>query len=280
MRALRRVRRIAKSAMDDNITGEAAKAAYYFFLSLFPMIIALFAFTGILGGSAAFDRIMDWLNTALPEDATGFLEGFVREITDERRPDALSLGIVLTLWAASNFFAALGDGLDAMFDVRDRASWWKKRLKALLLMAIGGVLLMAGAIALVAGPQIAGALGLHEVVHWLAWPLVFVLLVGLLWLTYYILPAHDQSGMRRELLIGAVVGTTVWLAATALFRVYVGNFANYGRMYGLLGGIVVLLLWLYITALAILLGGEVADVLVSERDEQRTGDDAVTAAPQ
>lgn len=264
----RRVRRIAGDAIEDNITGEAAKAAYYFFLSLFPMVIALFALTGIFGGTAAFDRIMAWLNSALPADATRHLEGFVREITDERRPDALSLGIILTIWAASNFFAALGDGLDAMFNVRGQGTWWKKRLKALLLMVVGGVVLLSGATALVAGPHLAAALGIPQVMQWLAWPLVFALLVALLWLTYFILPARDQRQMRRELVIGAVVGTTVWLIATAGFRFYVGNIADYGATYGVLGGIVVLMLWLFITALAILLGGEVAHVLAEERRVQ------------
>jgi membrane protein len=258
-------KRVVSGAMEDNITGEAAKAAYYFFLSLFPMVMALFAFTGIFGGEAAFDRIMQWLQASLPEDATAFLEGFVREVTEDRRPDALSLGIVLTIWAASNFFAALGDGLDAMFDVRHRSSWWKKRLKSVLLMIVGGALLWGGAIALIAGPQIAAALGLREVFAWLAWPIVFVLLIALLYAIYYIMPAHDQSSMKRELLIGAAFGTLVWLLATLGFRFYVGNFADYGRMYGVLGGIVILMLWLYITALAILLGGEVADALAEER---------------
>jgi membrane protein len=266
MRIGERARRIINEAVDDNITGEAAKAAYYFFLSLFPMILAMFAVTGLFGGDAAFQRIMDWLTTAMPEDATGFLEGFVREITDQRRPGALSLGIILTLWAASNFFAALGDGLDAMFGSRDQSSWIKKRLKSLLLMFVGGALLYGSAAALVAGPQITAGLGLPPVVQWLAWPIVFIVLIGLLWLIYYVLPARDQTVIRRELLIGAVIGTGLWLLATAGFRMYVANFADYGRMYGVLGGIIILLLWLYITSLAILLGGEVAHVLADEKE--------------
>jgi membrane protein len=269
----RRVKRVLAEAVEDNITGEAAKAAYYFFLSLFPMVIALFAFTGILGGSAAFARIMEWLTTALPADATQFMESFVREITDDRRPDALSVGIILTIWAASNFFAALGDALDAMFDVRGKGSWWKKRLKSLLLMAIGGTLLFASAAALLAGPQIAAALGLTPIAQYLAWPAVFATLVILLWFIYYILPAHDQSSMRKELFIGAIVGTTVWLLATAVFRLYVSNFGTFGTTYGILGGIIILLLWLYLTAIAILLGGEVAHVLASE------GEGTVVSAP-
>lgn len=259
-------RRIVSGAMSDNITGEAAKAAYYFFLSLFPMILAGFALTGILGGTSAFDTIMGWLQGVLPAAATEYLEEFVREITDERRPEALSLGILLAIWSASNFFAALGDGLDAMFNVRENAVWWKKRLKAIGLMIVGGALLWGGAIAIVAGPQLAGALGLGSYVQWLVWPTVLVLLVALLWTVYYVMPAHDQSNIRRELLVGAVAGTIVWMLATLLFRIYVSNIANFGRTYGFIGGIIVLLLWLYITALSILFGGEVADVLSAERD--------------
>jgi membrane protein len=261
-----RGRRIITAAVEDNITGEAAKAAFYFFLSLFPMIIVGFALTGMFGGEAAFDRIMDWLASVLPDDATVMLEGVVRDITDQRRPGILSIGVLLTLWAASNFFAALGDALDTMFGVRDQASWWKKRLKALLLMFIGGAILFGSAAALIAGPQIAAALGMDGLLQWLAWPLAFVGLVTLLWLTYYILPAHDQASMRRELLIGAVVGTVLWLLATVGFRLYVSGFADYSRMYGFIGGIIVLLMWLYITSLAVLFGAETAHVLAEERD--------------
>ena len=86
-----RVTRVGREAIDDNITGEAAKAAYYFFLSLFPMLLVLFTATGIIGGEAAFTRIMDWLQSALPDGATAEVEGVVREITDQRRPGAESL---------------------------------------------------------------------------------------------------------------------------------------------------------------------------------------------
>jgi membrane protein len=266
MGLLDRAKRVATGAMADNITGEAAKAAYYFFLSLFPMILAGFAFTGILGGDAAFDTIMRWLQGLMPAAATEYLSDFVREITDQKRPAALSLGIVLAVWSASNFFAAIGDGLDAMFGVRENAKWWRKRLKAIILMIVGGALLWGGAVLLIAGPQIARWLGLGPWTHLLAYPMVFVLLVALLWTIYYVMPAHDQRHIRRELLIGAVAGTLIWMLATVLFRLYVSNIANFGRTYGFIGGIIVLLLWLYITAISILLGGEVADALASEGD--------------
>jgi membrane protein len=264
MKLLDRGKRVVLEAVDDNITGEAAKATYYFFLSLFPMILVTFALTGMLGGEAAFDHIMAWLGSAMPDEATTMLEAVVREVTHQRNPGALSIGLVMTLWAASNYFAALGDALDTMFGVRDRSSWLRKRLKAFLLMVLGAGLLIGSAVALLAGPEITHALGIRQFFAWLAWPLVFAALVGLFWLTYYILPAHDQASIRRELLIGAVVGTGLWLLATVLFRLYVSGIADFGRMYGFIGGIIVLLLWLYITTLAVLLGAEVAHVLAEE----------------
>jgi membrane protein len=264
------VKRVGAGAIDDNITGEAAKAAFYFFLSLFPMLLVLFAFTGLFGGEHAFDRIMDWLQTALPEDAIGFVEQPVRDITAEQRPGTFSIGLLAAVWAASNFFAVIGDSLDNMFDARG-GSWWKKRLKAVLMMLVGGSLLFGSAIALIAGPQLAEAAGLAGIVSWLAWPVIFLVLVGLVWALYYIMPAYDQSTRRRELLIGAVAATVLWLIATAGFRTYVGNFADYSQLYGLVGGVIVLLMWLYITALAILLGGEIAEALIERRE--RPGDE-------
>jgi membrane protein len=269
------VKRVGGGAIDDNITGEAAKAAFYFFLSLFPMLLVLFAFTGLFGGEHAFDRIMDWLQTALPEDAIGFVEQPVRDITGEQRPGTFSIGLLAAVWAASNFFAVIGDSLDNMFDARG-GSWWKKRLKAVLMMLVGGSLLFGSAVALIAGPQLAEAAGLAGIVSWLAWPVIFLVLVGLVWALYYIMPAYDQSTRRRELLIGAVAATVVWLIATAGFRAYVGSFADYTQLYGLVGGIIVLLMWLYITALAILLGGEIAEALIERRE--RPGNDRTAAA--
>ena len=111
-------------------------------------------------------------------------------------------------------------------------------------MVVGGVLLRGGAVGIVAGPQIARGLGMGEFAHWLAWPIVFLLLVGLLWTICYVLPAQDQSRVRRELLMGALAGTALWLAGTVLFRLYVSNLANFSRT-GFVGGIIVLLLWLY-----------------------------------
>ena len=259
---------ILKEAMHDRITAEAARAAYYLFLSLFPLILALFALTGILGGDEAFEWIMGRLERALPGEAARYLTQAVGEVTGESRPGILSFSILFTLWSASNIFAILADGLNRMYDIEEGRPWWKRRLIALASMIVGTVLLVGGSVALLAGPGLVSFLGLDAALEVLRLPLALVMLTLLMWLIYFALPDRDMRDSARPTLIGAVVGTGLWLLATLGFRIYVTQFGSYSQTYGFVGGIIVLLLWLYLTALAILFGGEVAATL-----EQRWDDD-------
>jgi membrane protein len=255
------VKIVVAEALADRLTAEAARAAYYFFLSLFPAILALFALTGIFGGDAAFEWIMSWLRTTLPGDAAGYLERFVQEVTGQSRPGILSFSILFTLWSASNVVVALTDGLNRMYDLEDLRSWWLQRLVALAVVIVGAVLLIGNAVALLAGPELlelVGAAGFWSV---LRWPLAMVLLVAMTWLLYLVLPERSCRGAALPTLAGAAVGTGLWLLATWGFRVYVRSFGSYDQTYGFVGGIIVLMLWLYLTSLAILFGGEVAATL-------------------
>lgn len=258
MRFLRTTWAIVKEAREDNLTGEAAKVAYYAFLSLWPLFLGLFALTGLLGGEPAFEWIMNGMKSVMPAEPTRFLERFVREITGQQRPDILSLGIVLTFWSGSNIFASLTDGLNTIYDVEEGRSWWKRRLLALGLLVCASVLATGGATMVLAGAEILAALGLADAWNLARWPLAYLLLTALAWLAYYYLPDREQDLSVRYVTIGSLVGTGLWLLATTGFRVYVANWGGYGATYGLVGGILVLLIWLYLTALAILFGGEVA----------------------
>lgn len=255
---LRGIGRIVLEAREDHLTGEAAKVAYYSFLSIWPLFLGLFAFTGIFGGEPAFEWIMGWLKALLPAESTRFLQRYVRRLTSESRPDMLSIGILLTFWSGSNIFAALTDGLNVMYDIEEGRSWWKRRAMAIGLLLVASVLLTAGAASILAGHEIIEGLGLGPVYEWLRWPLAFVLLTALLWLVYYHLPDRDQGMTVRWVTIGAAVGATLWVLATTAFHVYVSNWGSYGETYGLVGSILVLLIWLYLSALTILFGGEVA----------------------
>lgn len=262
------LRQIVSEAMEDQITGEAAKTAYFFFLSLFPLILAMFALTGIFGGDPAFEWIMSRLDMALPGEAAVYLTGFVREITGEERPGILSFSVLFTLWSASRIFATLTDGLNRVYDLEETRSWWKRRLIALVSLVVGTVLLVGGSVTLLAGPEILDVLRLGEVWQFLRWPLAIVMLIVLMWMVFFLLPDRKMGGAWLPTLIGAVVGTGLWVLATVGFRIYVTRFGNYSQTYGFIGGIMVMLLWLYLTALAILAGGEVAATLEQRRDPE------------
>lgn len=265
MRALWKVTRTAiREAVDDRITGEAAKVAYYFFLSLFPFILAVFALTGLLGGQTAFHWIMARLEQALPGDAARYLSRFVRQITGEQRPGILSFSLLLIVWSASNVFATLTEGLNRMYDLKETRPWWKRRLLALSAMLAATVALVGSTVVIVSSPELLRGVGLESLVPvWqaLRWPVVLVLMTLFLWVVYLVLPDRRQSHAALPTLVGAIVGTALWSGATVALRVYVSHFGSYSQTYGFVGGILLLLVWLYITGLVILFGGEVAATL-------------------
>ncbi len=271
MRTLWKVTRLAiREAIADRITGEAAKAAYFFFLSLFPLILAVFALTGLAGGDSAFRWIMARLEESLPGQAAHYLEQFVRQITGEQRPGILSFSVLLILWSASNVFAILTEGLNHMYDLEETRAWWKRRLLALVTLLVATVSLIGSTLIVVSSPRLfrlVGLAGLAAVWESLRWPAALVLMTAFMWLVYLLLPNRRQRHSVGPTLVGAVVGTLLWSGATLGFRVYVSHFGSYSQTYGFVGGIIILLLWLYLTGLAVLFGGEVAATLEQTRSE-------------
>ena len=254
------IKQVFRQALHHHLTGESAKTAYYSFLSLFPLLLVAFALTGILGGHGVFDVLAGRLEQAAPPAAARYVERYIREVTDSRRPDILSVGILLGLWTGSNIFVALSEGLNRIYGIPKGRRWWKRRLIAVGTLAAGLVLLVGGALILLAGGKLHAASGLAGAWGLLRYPLVYAMLTLLLSLIYYTLPNLDQSRSGRAITLGAVVGTAVWFVATIGFRFYISHFRNYGRTYGFVGAVIVLLLWLFLTAYAILFGGEVAAV--------------------
>lgn len=242
----------------DRITTEAASIAFYFFLSFFPLILSLFALTGLVGREAAFDWIMNELLVALPVEASNPIGEFVSQVTDSRSASALSIGLVLSFWAASNIFAVLADGLNKAYQAKRRHQWWKRRAMALgLLLILAGAMIVL-AVSVLAGPAIARVLEVDNPFGSLTWPMTLLLAVAMMWLTYYWLPNHDQSRSKRWILVGAVIGTLMWVGATLLFRQFLSYTPRFSAIYGLVGGMAAFLIWLFLTAMAILVGGEVA----------------------
>jgi membrane protein len=260
--ALSLPKRVGRQVMEDDILGESAKVAYYAFLALPPALLVIFALLGFFGGAATAEWITGQLQAALPEEASVLVDGFVTQVVNESAPGPFSIGLVLALWAASNVFMALGDALNNAYNVEETRSWLKRRAMAIAVMVGAVFLMLVASVSLIAGPQIAAALNLWGAAElaWsiVQWPLAFLFVGIAFFVVYYVLPNRDQSACRPLLFKAAVVAAALWLLASAGFRFYVGSFGSYSETYGFLGAVIVLLLWLYVTALVVLIGGELA----------------------
>jgi membrane protein len=240
------------------VTRWSERRVYFFFLSLFPLLLVVFALTGIIGGDAAFDRIASAARTAVPDYAWQFIRQLIREVTEQKRPGVLSFGVVLTVWAASNGVAALTTGLNTIYDVRESRGWWKRRLLALGVLVVAVLLIVIVATLLIPGQRWLRGAGLTTVWNVVQWPLTFAILTAAAWLAYRFLPARAQRDGGVEPVIGAFVASSLWVLATLLFRLYIANFSRYASMYGAVGAVIVLLIWFYIAALSLLIGAELA----------------------
>ena len=254
-----------REARNDDLAGEAAKMAYFFFLSLFPLIVVVFSLTGIFGGDAAFTRIATAARSTMPDYAWQFVRELIREVTENNSPGTLSFGIVLTIWAASGGITALTGALNTIYDVREPRSWWRRRLLGVGVLMGGVILIVLGSVAFIPTGDWLRDSGLGAAWRLLKWPLTILFLTGTAWLAYHFLPARNQGGVWWETLIGALVASVTWIVATLLFRFYIANYSRYSRVYGTLGAVIVLLLWFYLSALAVLVGGELAATLESRR---------------
>lgn len=259
--AFEAVRQSVREAVRDNLAGQAAKVAYYFFLSFFPLLLSLFALAGLMGAESALRVALDEAAGLAPEAARRVLESLAGEMEGQSRPGLLSLTLLLTLWSASSIFAALTDGLNVMYDLDEDRGWWRRRALALIALLAAYTVIVPTAVILLAGPGLVELPVLVGAWAWARWPAAFLVLVAALWIIYLLLPNRSHREAGREVLVGAAVGAALWTASTFLFRLYVLHFGSYEQTYGFFGGIIVVLVWLYLAALTILFGGEVAATL-------------------
>lgn len=267
-------KRVLHEAQEDDVTGQGAKVAFFMFTSLPPGLLVLFSLAGLIGGDNLAEFATGQIQAAVPGSAddpgsaAGFINQYVQQVVTRSAPGVLSIGIVLGVWAASAVFVALTDSLNVAYDVVEDRSWFKRRAVAIGVMIAFLLLFLGGSLMLIAGPQIAGALELGGVanVAWsiVQWPLAFALVVGAFYLVYYILPNREQSGIRAVLLKSSVIAAGLWILATLGFRLYISNFGSYGETYGFVGAILVLLLWMYMTGVVLLVGGEISSEMERE----------------
>ena len=261
------VKQAVKSFMDDDMVTYAAALSYHLTLALFPFVIFMLTLLGALGLSEFFDRLLHQAQAALPPDAYELLARVIGEIRGQPREGLLSVSIIFALWAASTGMRSVMNALNVAYDVKEtRPAWKRYPLSILYTIGLVAVVIATAAFRLI-GPwavqRFANQLELTTLVTtlwtWLRWPVVVLLLLLTIALIYYLGPNIDQP--FRYVTPGSIAAVVVWIVASIGFSIYVENFGNYGATYGSLGGMIVLLLYFFVSAAVLLLGAEVNAVI-------------------
>lgn len=274
-------KRVWNEVQEDNVFGRAAELSYYFLLALFPLLIFLTSAIGLILGSGTGTRhaLFDYLGRIVPPSAFQLIDATMWEVSTASSGGKLSFGILAALWAASNGMGAITETLNVAYDVTETRPWWKTRLVAVSLTIALSVLIIGSLVLVIAGGRIADGLagtfglGAAFAIAWkiIQWPIVLACLILAFALIYYFAPdIRDQAW--KWLTPGAVIGVVLWLAVSFALRIYLGYFDSYSKTYGSLGAVIVLMLWLYLTGAAILVGGEVNSEIENAAAEQGAAD--------
>ncbi len=276
------LKRSGKEALDDHITNLAAALAYYAFLAIPSALLVAVGVFSLVAGPDAISTLVDKLDTVMPGQATDLIRDSLTNMTHHQATGATIIGIggLLAIWSLGGAMQNVMWALNIAYDRKETRGFVRRRLAAwaMLLFVLLGFALTFGL--LVLGPQLSkwigdavGAETLVNVVWWAAqWPLLIAgMLVAFAGILY--LGPNVEHPRWRFLSFGAVVAAVIWLAASGLFAVYVSMFGSYNKTWGALSAVVVLLIWFWLSAVALLLGAEI-DAEAERSRELRRGEPA------
>jgi membrane protein len=258
------LRRTASEFQEDNLSDWAAALTYYALLSLFPAVIAVISLIGLFGDPKSTTASLTEIITEIgPGSAAETFQGPIESLTEHRATAGFTFvfGLALAVWSASGYTGAFMRASNVIYETREGRPFWKLRplQLAVTLAMIVLVTLLAFSLVLtgpivsaVAGPLGIGptAIDVWNVAKWPVMALVFLLMLAIL---YHASPNAKLRGFKW-VSPGSLVAIVVWIAASAAFGFYVANFGSYDKTYGTLGGLVALLVWFWISNLAILFG--------------------------
>ena len=247
--------------INNDVFGLAAQLAYFFLLSLFPLLIFLVSLVPYLPISET--DILNVIRDFAPGKTMQLIESNLHELMEHHSGQLLTFGIVATLWSASNGINAIVKGFNHAYDVKESRPFWKARIMAVVLTVAMVLVFIVALLLPVFGKQIGLYIAAHfnnswkflEVWSTLRWVIssviIFIVFLGL----YIIAP--NKKVLFTDAIPGAVFATVGFAVVSLAFSFYVDNFGNYSHMYGSLGGIIVLLIWFYLTSFVIIIGGEI-----------------------
>jgi membrane protein len=260
----------------DAVADAAAGLSYYFLFSLFPFLLFVVALIAYLPLETPVEQFLERVRPLMPAQAMVFVDAHLRDLISRPRPHLLTLGLLASFWSASRGVDSVRRALNLAYGVRESRPAWKTEVVAWGMTLAGAVLVLVAVTALIGGGRvgvwIAGKLGIRSAfvsaMHWLRWPVLGVTFMTAAGLAYRFVP-----NVKRGFVFiapGAVLGALTWVLATWGFGEYVAAFGNYDVTYGSLGGVMILLTWLYLSGFITLAGGELNAVFEDARVRRRT----------
>ncbi|WP_088042799.1 YihY/virulence factor BrkB family protein [Bacillus sp. EAC] len=264
---------LVKKCMADNIVSRSAELAYYFMLSLFPFLLVLTQVIIYLPISS--EEILSFLSQYAPPDAMAIIRSNLQLIIGQSHGGVLSFGLIATIWASSNGINAIVQALNDAYDVEDKRNYFVTRGISILLTLIMVFVIVFALLIPVFGKVIAETsfeyLGISDdfLSTWsiIRWSLSFVILMLVFTVLYSIGPSKVVH--VKKVFWGSLFATFGWIISSLGFAYYVDNFGNFTGHYGSLGGIIVLMIWFYISAIVVVIGGEL-NAFIKQRTFNRT----------
>jgi len=252
---------------EDDVPALGAQLTYYLILSFFPFLIFMVSLLSFIEMSG--DSVIAELIRLLPSEASGTISGILAEVVDNSSGTLLSFGMIATIWSASNGINAILKGLNKAYDVVEQRPFWKVRGISLISTLFLVVVIVLVMVMLIFGKAIGEYLfkwleypnGFEWIWNVLKYAIPIAAMIGAFTLLYWIVPSRRLR--LKEALPGALFATFGWIATSLVFQFYMNNFGNYSKTYGSLGGVIMLLIWLYISSILIMLGGEINATLAS-----------------
>lgn len=263
---------IDRAAVDD-ISGLGAQMSYYFILSFFPFLIfliALLSYTNITS-----EDFITSLSDYLPPDIFEIVLGSIKDTVSSTNKAILSVGAFSAIWVASNAIEVLLKGINRAYDWKETRPFWKIKLLAIFFTIALSLVYVFSLITIVFGGLIAKKLNLFfelseyllNVWHFVRYSVPIITLFVVFLIIYYYMPSTKIS--LKKIVPGAIFSTLAWMSISHLFSIYISNFGSVAEAYGSLGGIIILLIWIYWCGLAIMLGAEINATLYYFRKKKK-----------
>jgi membrane protein len=265
---------IYNDVYDEHLFVFAAGLSYYFVLSLFPLLVSMASLLAYVPIPHLFEGLLSVMARLVPGDGMSLVRNIVSDVISHKHKHFLTLGLVFTIWTASSGFAAIIDGLDVVYRVRETRSVWKTRPIALGLTLLAGSLLLVAVGLMVEGTYFGiwftGRFHLNPAIlsawRYLRWGIAIVFAVLAVELLYHFGP--DVKQRFRDSVAGAIVAVMTWIGLSYLLGSYFRHFENLDKTYGPLGAAIGLYVWFYLSGFAILAGGEINFLLGQLRNHR------------